>query len=233
MSRLQQHFGLRRAKNDCKEVERQDVVVIARKSVAAQFGDNALTRIGGARDYIVGFGIALTAHLHCAVEIPQIVIAKDMARGRATVTTLPSGAIHRCTTSSMEFSDLLGSLDEVEPNDLILLADRDNGVIGYTTEHPFTDLQDLQLRTAMRAGASAKAVGQYSVALPRVAALRAGDDTLCRPAADVVEAMMERMVPLHFGDTGQTAAQSCHFDLYLCLRFHDALLSIKIGSFDC
>ena len=130
----------------------------------------------------------------------------------------------------------MGCFDVVEPNDLILLAGRDNGVVGYGAEYPFTGLQDLQLRTAMRASTFAKAVGQCPVALPRMAALRAGNDTLCRPAADVVEAMTERMVLLRFGDMGQTAAQSCYLDLYLCLRFHRNAVLGFIGiraSFAC
>lgn len=196
-----------------------------------------MARIGGARDYIVGFDVIFTAHLHISVEIPQIVIAKRHGARTGDGYDLAVGSnpsLHDLANRILgRLPDLVGRLDIVEPNNLILLASCNDGVIGYGAEYPSAGLQQLQLRAAVGAGAFAKVVGQCSVALPRVAALRAGDDSLCRPAADVVEAMAERMVFLRFGNMRQTTAQSCDLDLYLCLRFHGVLLSVKIGSFDC
>lgn len=233
LSDFEQRFHSIAGKQSMNQTERGKSVGLARKSALPQFGNNRHAGINRLRRNVVQLFVG--THFQIARPYPAVRPAEHRAQfGQWHGTPVGSDPpLHDfgCSVHGLA-SDLAIGIHVEEAQYLKAFAGHEDAEIGTFGEDTFAGLHDLQLGTAMRTGTTAQAVGQRSVALPRVAALRAGNNAFGGSAADVVEAMTAGIGFLRFGDAGQTAAQTGDFFLYFGLGFHGVLLLIRIiGSF--
>ena len=194
------------------------------KSVTLDFGDNPLTWVGAYRVYVVHPMLVVLADFHRAVLNPQVIVKGRHATQPCHRLGLAVGGyppLYHLTDRILRLlPDFLTASDEKETYHLVAFAGGEDREILIIREHPLSGVHDFQCRSAVRAGASAKGVGKAVSAFPCVSALRAGDDTFCRPSAVVLEAMPESVGSLCVCQFGQVCAQTDDFFLYGCLGFH-------------